>query len=187
MVIFDKAEFARSGGKSRHSIRGCALPDPRPADGRQAPPDDRLKRLARYILEERERRQWHFPRAVFDEIPWETMLHLYASEPAPVSKAELVKAMLVAPELVDRWADYLEREGLLVKLQVLGGAVSLKLTREGLSSLEFYLLDRLVRADASEPVERSEGRPRLPNWAAGLLMLGAAILSAAMTWSLAAM
>jgi hypothetical protein len=162
------------------------LPDPGPAGGRQAPADDRLKQLARHILEERERRQWHFPRALFDEIPWETLLFLYESQPAPLSKAELVEAMLVAPELVDRWADYLEREGLLIKLPAPGGATDFRLAPRGLSSLELYLLDRLIRSGGADPRTAAQGRARLPNWGVGLLLLGTAALSAAATLSLVA-
>lgn len=162
------------------------MPDPNLAGAGQAPTEDRLRGLARYILEERERRQWHFPRAVFDEIPWETLLLLYASEPAPLSKTELVKAMAVAPEVVDRWADYLERQALLERLPDIQGAPALKLTAGGLSSLKLYLFDRLIRADSTELAKRKDWRTRLPNWAVGLLMLGTALVSGAVTWSLVA-
>jgi hypothetical protein len=161
------------------------LPDPRLAGARQAPSEDRLQELARYILEERERRQWHFPRAVFDEIPWEILLLLYASDSGSLSKAALVDAMLAAPELVDRWTDYLEREGLLERLRDLQGAPALKLTPGGLSSLELYLFDRLIRSGALELARTEAGEARLPGWAVGLLMLGTALVSGAMAWSLA--
>jgi hypothetical protein len=160
------------------------LLDPRPAGGRQTPTEDRLQALALYILEERERRQWHFPRAVFDEIPWETLLLLYASEPVPLSKAELVKAMSAAPDVVDRWADYLEREALLTKLAGIEGAPALKLTRAGLRSLKLYLFDRLTRADATERGRREIEGASLSIWGVGLLMLGTAVLSVVTTWSL---
>lgn len=163
------------------------MADQRLAGARQVPIEYRLRTLARYILEERERRQWHFPRAVFDETPWEMLLLLYASESGSLSEPALVNAMRVAPELVDRWTDYLELEGLLTRLRDLEGARALKLTPQGMSALELYLLDRLVRADAVEAAMReAEKRAGLPDWAVGLLVLGAAVLSGAMTWSLIA-
>lgn len=167
-------------------MRGCALPNPRLAGAWQAPAEDQLQALARYILEERERRQWHFPRAVFNEIPWEILLLLFASEPAPLSKSTLVDAMLVRPEVVDRWADYLEREGSLRRSRDLQGAPALKLTPEGWSSLELYLLDRLNRADAIDLARNPADGARFPDWAVGLLIVAAAVLSGAVTWSLVA-
>ena len=162
------------------------MPDPRLAGAGQAPSENRLCGLARYILEERERRRWHFPRAVFDEIPWEMLLLLFASEPEALPKAAMVNALLVAPEVIDRWIDYLEREGLLRKVRELDGAAVLQLTPHGLSSLELYLLDRLERAEAIGSQIKTGGGTGLPGWAVALLMLATAILSGATTWSLAA-
>ena len=164
------------------------MADQRLAGARQAPIERRLRTLARNILEERERRQWHFPRAVFDEIPWEMLLLLYASESGSLSEQALVKAVRVGPELVDRWTDYLEREGLLTRLRDLEGAPALNLTPKGLSALELYLFDRSVRADAIEAaIREAKKRAGLPDWAVALLVLGAAVLSGATTWSLIAM
>jgi hypothetical protein len=161
------------------------LPDPSLAGAGQAPTEERLQGLARYILEERARRRWHFPRVVFDEIPWEMLLLLYASESRSLSKAALVNGILVAPEVVDRWIDYLELEGLITRLHDPGGSAGLQLTSAGLASLELYLSDRLQRAeDVSSGRRRGEGAG-LPGWAVALLLLGTAILSGAMSWSLA--
>ena len=106
------------------------------------------------------------------------------SESRSLSKAALVNGVLVAPEVVDRWIDYLEREGLLTRLHDPGGSAGLQLTFAGLASLELYLSDRLQRAGEFES-GRGRERAGLPGWAVALLMLGTAILSGTMGWSLA--
>jgi hypothetical protein len=159
------------------------LADPSPAG--QAPGEDRLRELARFILEERERRRWHFPRAVFDEIPWEMLLLLYGSEVGSLSTKALVNGILVAPAVVDRWSDYLEREGLVLRLQKFDGPPEFQLTPLGLASLELYLSDRLDRAESSNPQGRRAPGSGFPAWNVALLLLGTAILSALLTWTLA--
>ncbi len=141
--------------------------------------------MARYILEERDRRRWHFPRAVFDEIPWEILLLLYVSDSRSLSKSALVNGILVSPESVDRWIDYLEREALLRRSQDPDGSAALELTPVGLASLELYLLDRLQRSEANTIAGPRKGAS-LPAWVIVLLLLGTAILSIAITWFLAA-
>lgn len=161
------------------------MPDRQTAGAGDVSTEDRLQELARYILEERERRRWHFPRAVFDEIPWEMLLLLYASESKSLSKAALVNGILVSPKLVDRWTDYLEREGLLRRTRDADGPPALKLTPEGLYSLELYLLDRLQR-ESNTFGNRPAAATGMPGWAVGLLMFGTAVLSGAMTLLLVA-
>lgn len=167
------------------STRGCALPDPGPAGAGEAQAQHRLQGLARYILDERERRRWHFPRAVFDEIPWEILLLLYASESRSLSKTALVNGLLVSPDLVGRWIDYLEREVLLKRSQDHDGSPALELTPGGLASLELYLLDRLQRSGAGVMVGPHKPAS-LPAWGIALLVLVTAILSVAATWFLVA-
>lgn len=160
------------------------MADPRPAG--QAPAENRLQDLARYILEERERRRWHFPRAVFDEIPWEILLLLYASESRSLSRDALVNGILVAPAVVDRWIDYLEREALLHRIRESGESAAFQLAPAGLASLELYLRDRLQRAEAGDAARKPGDGAGLPGWCVALLLLAAALLSAAMTWFLVA-
>jgi hypothetical protein len=157
------------------------LADPRLAEAGQAPPEDRLRALALYILEERERRRWHFPRAVFDEVPWEMLLLLYASRSGPLSAVSIANGIFAAPDVVDRWIDYLEREGLVERRP---GKAALRLTDSGLSSLELYLRDRLQRAGPAD--EGSIGGARgLYGLRLALLLLATAILSGTMGWALA--
>jgi hypothetical protein len=74
----------------------------------------------------------------------------------------------------------------LVKLPASGGTSVFRLAPRGLSSLELYLLDRLIRSGGADPRTAAQGRARLPIWGVGLLILGTAALSAAATWSLVA-
>lgn len=156
------------------------MADPHPAG--QA--EDRLQGLARYILEERERRRWHFPRVIFDEIPWEMLLLLYTSESRALPRSALVNGILVAPAVVDRWIDYLVRESLLGEVQDPRGSLVLQLTPRGLASLELYLRDRLQRAEAGNPERKRGDRAWLPGWSVALLLLGTAILSGVVAWLL---
>jgi hypothetical protein len=145
-------------------------------------PQDRLQALARYILEERERRRWHFPKAVFDEIPWEMLLLLYASQSGSLSRASVANGILAAPAVVDRWVEYLEREGLVMTDP--RRPRELRLTAAGLSSLELYLRDRLQRGLAANA--RPGPRAGLRGWRLAFLLLATAILSAMLGGAIAA-
>jgi DNA-binding MarR family transcriptional regulator len=74
---------------------------------------NRLRELARHILDERDRRNWYFPRALFDEAPWQLLLALYVSDTRRLSSDALSNSVLESPATASRWIDYLETEGLV--------------------------------------------------------------------------
>lgn len=100
------------------------------------------------------------------------LLLLYASKSGPPSTASIAKGILAAPEVVDRWLDYLERQGLV---ETHPAKAALRLTDSGLSSLELNLRDRLQRAGrGSAPGKGDAGG--LAGLRLALLLLATAIL-----------
>lgn len=122
-------------------------------------PDDPLRILARQIIDERERRNWFFPKATFGESAWEMLLLLYTSDTHSLSSQILFNATLSTPTLGERWLDFLQDEGLIMKidgfLEEARGSVAL--TPKALHALELYLSDRLHRTQRGNGPSRNSG------------------------------
>ena len=122
----------------------------------------RLQELARHILDERDRRHWYFPRAMFDETPWQMLLVLYVSDSHRQSSQSLSSSVLAAPSTGSRWIDYLATEDLVTRHVADDESRSMvELTPKGLSSLELYLTDRQLRtAQHNKPKHAAAGAVR---------------------------
>ena len=109
----------------------------------------RLQDLARHILDERDRRQWYFPRILFDEMPWQMLLLLYVSETSRLSSESLCRSVLAQPSAGNRWIDYLASEDLVTRhVEPSDESRSMvELAPKGLDMLELYLSDRLQRGE----------------------------------------
>lgn len=107
-----------------------------------------LQDLASHILDERDRRHWYFPAAMFDEAPWQMLLILYASDARRLSSESLSSTVLAPPSTGSRWIDYLETEGLVTRHAEPSDETHsmVELAPKGLTLLELYLNDRFQRA-----------------------------------------
>jgi DNA-binding MarR family transcriptional regulator len=145
----------------------------------------RLRNLARHILDERDRRQWFFPRALFDEIPWQMLLVLYVSETSRLSSDSLCHSVLAQPTTGNRWIDYLSSADLVTRrVEPSDHSRSIvELTPKGFELLELYLSDRLQREAGTTPPDRSVQLKRSGMFVA-VLVLAIAALSAAITYLL---
>ncbi len=145
----------------------------------------RLQHLARHILDERERRQWYFPRVLFDELPWQMLLLLYLSETSRLSSEALCNGVLARPATGNRWIDYLASEGLVTQhFDPSDNSRSMvELAPKGLDLLQLYLSDRLQRGEL-----QTEPKARVTHFArsarVAILVLVAAVLSAIATYVL---
>lgn len=140
----------------------------------------RLQDLARHILDERDRRQWYFPRILFDELPWQILLILYVAETGRLSSDCLWHSLLVQPSTGNRWIDYLESEELVTRhVEPSDKSRSMvELAPKGMGLLDLYLGDRLRRSELPTGWRHGatrSGRQRSP---AAIVMPAAAALSA---------
>jgi DNA-binding MarR family transcriptional regulator len=145
----------------------------------------RLRDLARHILDERERRQWYFPRALFDEIPWEMLLVLYGTETSRLSSDSLCHSVLAQPTTGNRWIDYLASADLVTRhVEPSDRSRSIvELAPKGLELLERYLSDRLEReAQTTQPDRLFHSKRSAASVA--ILVPAIAALSAAITYLL---
>ena len=122
---------------------------------------ERLRDLARHILDEADRRHSYFPRFVFDDMPWRMLLILYVSETSRLSSESLRHGVLAPPSTGNRWIDYLASEGLVTRhVQPSDETRSMvELTPKGIGLLELYLGDRLQRAELRTGAHRSAAQP----------------------------
>jgi DNA-binding MarR family transcriptional regulator len=145
----------------------------------------RLRDLARHVLDERDRRQWYFPRVLFDEIPWQMLLVLYVSETTRLSSDSLCHSVLAQPTTGNRWIDYLASADLVTRhVEPSDHSRSIvELTPKGLELLELYLSDRLEREVPTRQPDGSVHSKRSPGFVA-VWVLAIAALSAAITYLL---
>jgi hypothetical protein len=145
-----------------------------------------LQDLARHILDERDRRQWYFPRVFFDEAPWQLLLVLYVSDTRRLSSEALANSLLQSRSATSRWIDYLETEGLITRrVEPSDKSRSMvELTPLAVGILDLYLSDRLQRAEQrSKPAER-RSQPVGSQLTVGIVVLVTAILSAGIIYLL---
>lgn len=111
---------------------------------------NRLRSLAHYILNERERRYWFLPRGMFDETPWQMLLLLYVSETQKLPLATLADSLMITPECASRWINYLDLESLVTRYDdpSARSKTVVELAPKGQRSLEMYLADRLARFES---------------------------------------
>lgn len=146
----------------------------------------RLRGLARHILDERDRRQWYFPRALFNEIPWQMLLVLYASETNRLSSESLCRSVLARPVTGNRWIDYLASEELVTRrVEPSDKSRSVvELAPKSIELLELYLSDRLQRDEVrAEPYGPAAQSRRSATFAV-VVALVTATLSAGITYLL---
>ena len=145
----------------------------------------RLQDLARHILDERDRRQWYFPRIFFDEMPWQILLILYVSETGRLSSDSLWRSLLAQPSTGNRWIDYLESEELVTRhVEPSDKSRSMvELAPKGIGLLDLYLSDRLQRGEIRTRSRQEASRSRLARGDIGMLVIAA--LSAGSSYLLA--
>lgn len=146
----------------------------------------RLRGLARHILDERDRRQWYFPRVLFDEMPWQMLLALYVSETKRLSSECLCRSVLARPTTGNRWIDYLESEDLVTRhVEPSDKSRSMvELAPKSIELLELYLSDRLERGEfRTEPYGRAAHSRRSATFVV-VIVLVTATLSAGITYLL---
>jgi DNA-binding MarR family transcriptional regulator len=133
----------------------------------------RLQDLARHILDERDRRQWYFPRVFFDEAPWQLLLVLYVSDTRRLSSEALENSILQSRSAISRWIDYLETEALITRRAEPSdkSRSMVELTPLALRLLDLYLSDRIQRT-----VQKNETADRAAQLARSKLSVGLVVL-----------
>lgn len=139
-----------------------------------------LQDLARYILDERERREWYFPRILFNETPWQMLLVLYLSETGRLSSDALFNSVLVSPSTGSRWIEYLANEDLVTRHAEPSeeSRSMVELAPKGLNLLQLYLSDRLLRAEQRYKPNEETSHSTKARIGIGIAMLFTAALSA---------
>ena len=143
----------------------------------------RLQDLARHILDERDRRQWYFPRILFDEMPWQILLILYVAETGRLSSDCLWRSLLVQPSTGNRWIDYLESEEVVTRhVEPSDKSRSMvELAPKGMGLLDLYLGDRLRRSELPTGWSQEATRSRTPGTPGAIVTLASAGISHLLT------
>ncbi len=105
-----------------------------------------LVAAARKIVAARSLRADLFPAAIFTETAWDILLALYlASAPADRSLGALARASRASLSTAQRWIDYLEQQGLVVRDRRRGDQQGdeVYLTDKAQHALQFYLVQVL--------------------------------------------
>ena len=145
-----------------------------------------LQDLARHILDERARREWYFPRVLFNETPWQMLLVLYVSETRRMSSDGLSNSVVVSPSTGLRWIEYLANEELVTQHAEPSdkSRSMVELAPKGLNLLQLYLSDRLMRAEQRYRPIDNESHSTKSRIAIGLALLVTAALSAGLSFLL---
>lgn len=120
------------------------IDDPDGTDSQQvAHSENPLLRRAEFLLLCRRRRVEIFDRSIFDETAWDALLALYIEEAArrTVTVARLAGLIGARIPLVQRWAEYLEEQELVIRKPggVQGRVGAVALTAKAHRDLELYL------------------------------------------------
>lgn len=127
------------------------IKDPERADSEPiAHSENRLLRRAEFLLLCRRRRMEIFDRSMFDETAWDELLALYVEEAAgrTVTVARLAGLIGARIALVQRWAEYLEEQEMVIRKPhgVEGRAGAVALTAKAHRDLDLYFSRTLALA-----------------------------------------